>query len=157
MANTVAQLLPQQTGLSPQQRQRKAAQVLATNTTSTSDAAKAAKRLCGQWPHLKADDPAIYLAGIAAVLSGYPPEIVAECCDPRIGLARSREFPPTAAAVADWCGRREAYYRKWAVFVQPRPLTPVWHEDATSLPEAVKNARAGFLTRLQGILRLGKS
>ena len=152
MANELTRLAPLPTGLSPQQRQRKALQVLAKSTTSTFDATRAAKLLCGQWPHLKADNPETYIATIAAVLSQFPPEIVGECCDPRIGLAKFREFPPTAAAVDEWCARRETWYRKWAAYV-PTPTTPVWIDDSHKVGPVEKTRRAGFLEAWRGILR----
>lgn len=75
---------------------------------------KAARQLVGLWPHAKPPDPETYAAGIAATLAGYPLGIVQECCDPRTGLARSREFPPTVAAIVEWCDVRLAFYRSLA-------------------------------------------
>jgi hypothetical protein len=111
---------PPLTTLSPEQRRSRAIKVLSQETTAASIAIRAAKQLVGQWPHAKADDPEIYIAGLGAVLSGYPPGVVAECCDPRTGLARSREFPPTPAAVVEWCDKRLHHHRQWSKYVQVR-------------------------------------
>jgi hypothetical protein len=40
------------------------------------------------------------------VLQQYPLGVVQNCCDPRTGLAREREFPPTVASIVDWCELR---------------------------------------------------
>lgn len=40
------------------------------------------------------------------MLQQYPLGVVEECCDPRFGLARTREFPPTVQAVTEWCDYR---------------------------------------------------
>lgn len=86
-----------------------------------------------------------YAGAITAVLAGYPLGVVEECCDPRSGLARSREFPPTVAAVVEWCDKRMIYHRQWAVYV-PLMLTPQSVENFS--PEH----RKSMLTRLQGVL-----
>jgi len=50
------------------------------------------------------------------VLAQYPLGIVRECCDPRYGLARAREFPPTVACIVEWCDRRLEFHRNWAAY-----------------------------------------
>jgi hypothetical protein len=65
----------------------------------------------------------MYAGAIAAALSGYPAGVVAECIDPRVGLARGREFPPTVAAVVAWCDDRLCFYRNWATYI-PRLSEP---------------------------------
>lgn len=77
-------------------------------------ALKAAKALVRQWPHARAPDFDDWQIAIAAALAMYPPGIVAECADPRYGLAKVREFPPTVAAVHEWCAGRVEYYARWA-------------------------------------------
>lgn len=84
---------------------------------------------------------------MAAVLAGYPLGVVEECCDPRTGLARSREFPPTAAAVVEWCDRRLLYHRQWAQYVPVRK-TPEY--DAR---EFSNEHRKTMLGRLQALMR----
>lgn len=81
-----------------------------------------AKKLTSAWPHARPPDPDGYAASLAAVLAGYPLGVVEECCDPRTGLARSREFPPTVAAVVEWCDRRVKHHRgmvKWGERIRP--------------------------------------
>lgn len=74
----------------------------------------AAKQLVGSWPHAQPPEPKVYAASIAATLAKYPVAIVAECADPRTGLALEREFPPTVKAVADWCEARLQHYEQLA-------------------------------------------
>src|SRR5262249_24842103 len=62
-------------------------------------------------------------AALAATLKDYPAGIVRECCDPRSGLAREREFPPTVAAIVEWCDRRLAWRQSVASYVA-RPQLP---------------------------------
>lgn len=56
------------------------------------------------------------MASLAATLAAYPPGIVQECCDPRKGLARTREFPPTVAAIIEWCDLRLAHHKAVAAY-----------------------------------------
>lgn len=85
-------------------------------STSPQQALGEAERLIGQWPHARPPDPKTYSAAIAATLAGYPLGIVQECCDPRKGLARTREFPPTIAAVIEWCDRRLEHHKAVAAY-----------------------------------------
>lgn len=104
------------TGLTIEQQAAKSAMALKL-ATAPQEAIKAARQLAGSWPHARPPDPDGYAASLAAALTGYPLGVVQECCDPRVGLARSREFPPTVAAIVDWCDRRVTYHRgmvKWA-------------------------------------------
>lgn len=94
--------------------------ILRITTTSPSVAGKAADKLVRQWPHAKPPDADAWIDAIATALECYPPGIVAECVDPRIGLFKTREFPPTGVAVHDWCAARLEYHAKWAKYA-PRP------------------------------------
>jgi hypothetical protein len=114
--------------------------------TSPREASKAAKELVGLWPHARPPDTDTYAAGIAAVLAGYPRGVVQECCDPRTGLARSREFPPTPAAVVEWCDRRVVHHQRWAAYV---PVTKTPEYDGR---EFSPEHRKTMLERLQGIM-----
>lgn len=87
------------------------AAVLATARPNAEQTLRLAKQLIGSWPHGRADDPATYAAAIAAALRDYPSALAAECCDPRVGLARKREMMPTVFAVHDWCQERMKFYR----------------------------------------------
>jgi hypothetical protein len=80
-----------------------------------------AEKLVSQWPHAKPPDMAGYLSAIASVLGQYPIGIARDCVDPTIGLARTREFPPTVACVINWCDERLEYQKKWAQYVKRRP------------------------------------
>jgi len=93
------------TDLLIEQRAKNAALALQC-ATSPQEALKAAKRLAGSWPHARPPDPDGWAASLAAALSDYPLGVVQECCDPRIGLARAREFPPTVASIVEWCDTR---------------------------------------------------
>lgn len=99
--------------------------------TSHHEAAKAAKTLIGQWPHARPPNPEAYAAAITATLGAYPRGLVDECCDPVHGLARAREFPPTVAAIVEWCERRLAFHVSVANW-QPRlerPAEPEYSDD----------------------------
>lgn len=101
------------TTLSPDQRKAKAIEIL-RSSTSPQTALKAAKRLVSAWPYSSPPDPEGYAAALAAALAGYPLGIVEECCDPRTGLARVREYAPTVASIVEWCDNRMIYHRKWS-------------------------------------------
>lgn len=58
-----------------------------------------------------AQDPETYVAGLGAVLSEYPAEVIDYVCDPRTGLARRLKFLPTIAEVAEACDQRMEYVR----------------------------------------------
>ena len=119
--------------------------------TSPHEAAKAAQQLIGLWPHARPADPDTYAAGIAAVLAGYPAGVVQECCDPRTGLARSREFPPTAAAVVDWCDARTVHHQRWAAYV-PVKVTRQYDGSELLREEFSPEHRKTMLERLQGLM-----
>ncbi len=133
------------TSLSPEQRKRKAMEIL-QYATSPQQATKAAKQLLGCFPHARPPDMETYAGAIAAVLAGYPLGVVEECCDPRTGLARSREFPPTVAVVVEWCDKRLLYHRQWAVYV-PAKKTPEYDGRQFNADH-----RKTMLERLQGLM-----
>lgn len=143
-------LTPRLAGLSPAQteamsRAKKAIAAL-SQSTSPRAALEAAQRLIGQWPHARPADPETYAAALGAVLAGYPLGVVMECSDPRVGLARSREFPPTVAAVVEWCDARLTYHRNWAAYVPPK-LT---RDDGREFPP---EHRLNMIERLQAVMR----
>lgn len=82
--------------------------------TSPRAALEAGRQLIGQWPHAKPADPETYAAALAAVLAQYPLGLVEECVDPRRGLARERDFPPSVACLVDWCDKRLAFHQSVA-------------------------------------------
>lgn len=112
-------------------------------STSPQDALKHVKKLVAAWPHANPPNAAGWAASLAAALEPYPLGLVDECCDPRTGLAQHREFPPTVAAVTEWCNRRLTYHRgivRWA------------DQEAAKRPEFPAEHRQGMLKRLQNLL-----
>jgi hypothetical protein len=105
------------------QKAGEAKMILSQPTTSASSALKAAKQLVGSFPHARPPEPETYAAAIGATLAAYPPAVVNECVDPRIGLARKREFPPTVASVVEWCDARLSYYQALARY-EAREVKP---------------------------------
>src|SRR6266516_951033 len=103
---------------SPEQMREKA-QIILKAVTSPKEAIRAAKQLVGGVPHAKPPDPEVYAGAIAAVLAQYPLGVVKECVDPRTGLARNREFPPTVYSVVVWCDERLARHQKFASYISP--------------------------------------
>ena len=92
-------------------------------TTPATSALKAAKQLVGSFPHARPPEPETYAGAIGATLAQYPPAVVADCADPRIGLARKLRFPPTVAEIVEWCDARMAYYESLARY-QAREVRP---------------------------------
>lgn len=129
------------TGLTIEQQAQRSAIAL-RYATSPQEAIRAAKQLAGSWPHARPPDADGYAASLAGALSAYPLGIVQECCDPRTGLAQKREFPPTVAAIVEWCDRRLTYHRgmvKWGERNKPEPQFSEQHER-------------GMLKRLQDLM-----
>lgn len=62
-----------------------------------------ARLLLGQFQRGKADDPATFTAGVAAILSRYSCEVVCRATDPRIGLALKYDWLPTLRQVYEEC------------------------------------------------------
>jgi hypothetical protein len=87
-------------------RAKQAAAALASPRPTEQQAAMEGKRLLGSYPHAKPADPQGYALAISVVLQAYPLDVVRQCCDPRTGLARTREFTPTVASIVEWCDRR---------------------------------------------------
>src|SRR5215831_3746927 len=76
---------------------------LKSSYPSHSRAIELATNLIGAWAKSEADDPHVYTLSIAAALKEYPVAIGEQCADPRVGLARTREYLPTVASVHAWC------------------------------------------------------
>lgn len=93
------------------------------HATSPQDALRAVKKLVSSWPHARPPDPEGWAASLAAVLAQYPLGLVEQCVDPRVGLARNREFPPTVASVVEWCDRELKRHVTLADY-RPRALPP---------------------------------
>lgn len=115
-------------------------------STSQSQAAEAAKKLVGQWPHLKADNPEVFIRTIAAVLSEYPAGIVQECIDPRTGPVNKLKFL-SIADLRPWLDARLEHHRTLAAW-RPRPTVAALPPPPTLPPEH----RAGMVERFRALL-----
>ncbi|HEX9138970.1 MAG TPA: hypothetical protein VF848_04225 [Steroidobacteraceae bacterium] len=91
--------------------QARASRLILAAPTTIEQAARHGKLLLGQWPHANPPNPEAYSLGVTATLRLYPLGIVKEILEPGIGLAASREYPPTQKAVKDWCDKRLAFHR----------------------------------------------
>ena len=75
-----------------------------------------------------------WLTALASVLAQYPAPIAGECVDPRVGVARGREFPPTVACVVEWCDERRRFYERRTTIIAARverdvPISPEIREQ----------------------------
>lgn len=115
-----------------------------TCATSPRAALEGAKQLVGCYPHARPPDPEVYAGALASVLAQYPLGLVQECVDPRTGLARGREFPPTVACVVEWCENRLKYHQTLANFagLPPKRIEPEYSPEH----------RAGMLQRLAKLM-----
>lgn len=132
MESSTALSLTSQTTSLLEQKSSSAKRVLATSPMKPSTALEAAKKLTGQWPHARPPNVEMWLSSIASVLAQYPSAIVQECIDPRCGLAREREFPPTIAVIVEWCDKRMAHHRLYAEYQfhpLPTPRPPVSEQE----------------------------
>src|ERR1700723_2887677 len=120
MAQEMQQWRPS-TALSPVQKWDQAVAKV-RYSTSPQRAAELGKQLVGQWPHANPPNPGAYSLSVAKTLERYPLGVAEECCDPQTGLARYREFPPTVAAIVDWCELTTRAYV--AISQRPRPEPP---------------------------------
>jgi hypothetical protein len=73
-----------------------------------------AAQLFGCYRRGDANDPDVYVAGVAAIFGEYPPEIVDYVCDPRTGLPRRLKWLPTMAEIAEACDQRMEYVKALA-------------------------------------------
>jgi hypothetical protein len=113
--------------------------------TSPQRAAELGKQLVGQWPHANPPNPSAYSLSIAKTLEKYPLGVAEECCDPQTGLARFREFPPTVAAITEWCELTTRAY----VAVAQRGQPPAEKPKREFTPEH----RQSMLERLKGLFK----
>lgn len=147
MASKQVQLWQPSIGASLQQRTALSKAIL-SSATSPHEAYQAAKKLVGQWPHARPADPETYADTLAAVLAQYPLGLVQECVDPRVGLARAREFPPTVAAVVEWCDKRLEWHRAIAQHQPRQPAPPELPDDPAMAEKAGK-----FLDEVGALLK----
>lgn len=59
--------------------------------------------IAGCYRRGEAEEPEIYIAALAAILSSYPEAVVARVADPRTGVAGKSQFLPTVAEVRHCC------------------------------------------------------
>ena len=128
--------------LSPMQRWEQAVAKV-RYSTSPQRAAELGKQLVGQWPHANPPDPRTYSLSIAKILEQFPLGVAEECCDPTAGLAKHREFPPTVAAVQEWCNLTTRAYVAIAERMKPA--------DAKPEREFSEGHRKTMLQRLMGL------
>ena len=95
------------------------------------------------WPHASPPNALGWAASLGAVLEQYPLGLVQECCDPRTGLAREREFPPTPKSIIDWCDKRLLYHRGMVKWGQ--------QQVAAAADDFSDDHRKSMLARLQGL------
>ncbi len=99
-----------------------------------------------------ANDPEIYVAAIAAVLSEYPESVIDFVTDPRTGLPRSCKFLPQVAEVSDACDAQMAPIR--AAEARKKRVAQQFAERAMpSDAPAVRERIAGGFTQLAETLR----
>lgn len=89
-------------------------------SSTPSQAARAAKQIIGSYAHLRPDNPEAFVAAVIAVLAQYPAGVIDDCADPRRGIARSVEFL-SIKALTEWCDQRLAFYQGLAAFVGQPP------------------------------------
>lgn len=65
--------------------------------------ALAAQRLLASFQHAAAHDPESFLAGVIAVLTRYPLDVVAEVTNPATGLPSKMKFLPSISEVREAC------------------------------------------------------
>jgi len=118
-------------------------------STSRQQALRQAKRLVGCYPHARPPDPVEYANALADVFEQYPIGVVNECCDPRTGIARVREFPPTVACLVEWCDRKLAAYRAIGSRPLPRPEISYSEEHCATMRKRLQDLMHNLLRRSQ--------
>jgi hypothetical protein len=120
------------------------------SSISPPKALEAAKKLVGQWPHLKADQPDVFIAAVGAVLSEYPFGVVEECVDPRTGPVNKIKFL-SIVELRQWLEERVVYHRALASW-RPRP-EPQNAPPRVYAPEYCAAMVTRFRALLQGMRR----
>jgi hypothetical protein len=91
----------------------------------------------GQWPSQKPNDPETYIAGVVALLSEYPAEVVAVVTDPRRGLATRCKFIPTLAELTEALeSEMEPHRQEWRRQQELRKALPQYTPPKRS-PEEI--------------------
>ena len=110
-----------------------------------SQALEAADKLVGQWPHARPVNFDTWLTSLAAALAEYPSVVAGECIDPRRGLAKKREFPPTVACLTEWCDEKMQEMHMFAAY---KPIA-----QRLPPPDYSSEHREGMLVRLSQVVR----
>ena len=101
-------------------------------------AAERAKLLLGFYRKGDAEDPDTYVAGVAAVLSEYPADIIRRVTDPRTGIASRSKWLPALAEIRDFCENEFAPTRRMQEFekrsAERRRALPPPDEDKSIRP-----------------------
>src|SRR5262245_33345313 len=136
---------------SPEQKKGNALAALSSPMMLPSKALETAKRLIGNFPRARPQNPDQYIAAIGAVLAQYPSAVAEECADPRHGIAKTFKYEvPNVADVVEWCDARMKSHELWATW-KPRP--PALPEPAPHTPEMAEKVLA-FLRGLADRLRV---
>jgi len=109
------------------------------------DAAKAAKKIAGQFANFRPDNATIFLEGLGELLEEYPLGLVEECASPVRGVALATQFL-SLKSVKDWCDARMQHYQTLAAY-QPPTLPPPEPE-----PDYSSERRESMLKRLQNLM-----
>jgi hypothetical protein len=99
-----------------------------------------------------ANDPEIYVAAIAAVLSEYPESVVDFVTDPRTGLPRTCKFLPQVSEVSDACDAQMAPILA-AEARRKRAAQQIAERETSSAVPEVRARIAGGFTQLTQTLR----
>lgn len=99
-------------------------------------ASTATSLFLGQWPSQKPNDAATYIAGVVALLSEYPAEVVAIVTDPRRGLATRCKFIPTLAEIRESLeSEMEPHHQAWRKEQEQRRALPRYDPPKRSQEE----------------------
>ena len=108
--------------------------IQASTPTSPELAAIKARQLFGCFRKGDANDPDTYAAAIAAVLTRFPPEVVAHVTDPRSGLPSRSNWLPTVHEVRQTCDERSCE-------LNAGPTRAAWHASSSPNVSNTSNAR----------------
>lgn len=116
-------------------------------STSRQHALEQAKKLIGSYPHARPPDVEGYANSLADIFELYPLGVVKECCDVRSGIARTREFPPTIAAVVKWCDLALGAYRNLSTMKLPTPDKVFSEEHCQTMRERLSKLMHGLFDK----------
>lgn len=97
----------------------------------------------------QANDPDLYVAGIAAVLAEYPRKVIDYVTDPRTGLPRKSSFLPSIAEVSRACEEEMAPISREQGRTARQLEAKQLIENEHMAPEAQARVKNGFQDLLQ--------